>query len=251
MTRVRADLLLVARGLAESRVKARAAIEGGGVRADGALVAKPSDLISEGAALEVTLPHPWVSRGGVKLAHALDAFGLDPAGRVCLDVGASTGGFTNVLLSRGAACVYAIDVGHGQLHPSLRDNARVVSWEKKDARRLTRAEIAEPPSMIVCDVSFISAAKALRAPLSLAAANADLIVLIKPQFEAGPHKDAVLDDKRARAAAQNAIDALNSCEGFHLIAAIDSPIRGGDGALERLAHFRRGGAGSPEAVWDE
>ena len=125
MTRVRVDLLLVARGLAESRAKARAAIEAGGVRANGALAVKASDLIAEDAALEVTPPHPWVSRGGVKLAHALDAFGVDPAGRVCLDVGASTGGFTQVLLSRGAARVYAVDVGQGQLHASLRADPRV------------------------------------------------------------------------------------------------------------------------------
>lgn len=120
MARVRADLLLVARGLAESRAKARAAIEAGGVRADGVAVAKASDLIEESARLEAAPAHPWVSRGGVKLAHALDVFGVNPAGRVCLDVGASTGGFTQVLLARGAGRVYAVDVGRGQLHASLR-----------------------------------------------------------------------------------------------------------------------------------
>jgi 23S rRNA (cytidine1920-2'-O)/16S rRNA (cytidine1409-2'-O)-methyltransferase len=239
MTRIRADLLLVARGLAESRAKARAAIEAGGVCADGVLVAKPSDLIAEDAVLEVTPPHPWVSRGGVKLALALDRFGVDPTARICLDLGASTGGFTQVLLSGGAARVYAVDVGQGQLHASLRDDPRVVSFEKQDARTLTRAEIADPPSLIVCDVSFIGAAKALAAPLSLAAPGADLIVLIKPQFEAGPHKNAVLDEASARAAAQSAIDALDGLESFRLVAAIDSPIRGGDGNLERLAHFQR------------
>ncbi|MFZ2030605.1 MAG: TlyA family RNA methyltransferase [Vitreimonas sp.] len=239
MTRVRADLLLVARGLAESRAKARAAIEAGGVRADGALVAKPSDLIADEAALEVTPAYPWVSRGGVKLAHALDEFHVDPANRICLDVGASTGGFTHVLLTRGAARVYAVDVGHGQLHASLRDDARVVSLEKTDARALTCALMPEPPSLIVCDVSFIGAVKALATPLSLAAANSDLVVLIKPQFEAGPHKNAVLDEAAARDAAQNAIDSLDGVEDFHVAAAIDSPIRGGDGNLERLAHFRR------------
>jgi len=239
MTRVRADLLLVARGLAESRAKARAAIEAGGVRADGALVTRASDLIADSSSLEVAPAHPWVSRGGVKLAQALDVFCVDPTGRICLDVGASTGGFTQALLSRGAARVYAVDVGHGQLHASLRADPRVVSLEKQDARALTRAEIPEPPSLIVCDVSFIGAAKALAVPLALAAARADLIALIKPQFEAGPHKNAVLDEVAARAAAQLAIDSLESLEDFHLVAAIDSPIRGGDGNLERLAHFRR------------
>jgi len=239
MTRVRADLLLVARGLAQSRAKARAAIEAGAVRADGALVAKPSDLIAETAALEVTAAHPWVSRGGVKLAHALDVFGVDANGRVCLDVGASTGGFTNVLLSRGAARVYAVDVGQGQLHASLRADPRVVSLEKTDARAITRALLPEAPSLIVCDVSFIGAAKALATPLSLAAAEADLIVLIKPQFEAGPHKNAVLNEAAARDAAQLAVDGLDGVENFRFVAAIDSPIHGGDGNLERLAHFQR------------
>jgi 23S rRNA (cytidine1920-2'-O)/16S rRNA (cytidine1409-2'-O)-methyltransferase len=239
MTRVRADLLLVARGLAESRAKARAAIEAGGVRADGASLTRASDLIAEDASLEVTPAHPWVSRGGVKLAHALNVFRVDPAGRTCLDVGASTGGFTQVLLSRGAARIYAVDVGQGQLHASLRSDPRVVSLEKQDARALTREQIPEPPSLIVCDVSFIGAAKALVAPLSLAASSADLIALIKPQFEAGPHKNAVLDETVARDAAEHAVRELGVIENFQFVNAIDSPIRGGDGNLERLAHFRR------------
>ena len=239
MTRVRADLLVVARGLAGSRAKAREAIAGGGVRADGAIVAKASDLIAENATLEVTPPHPWVSRGGVKLAHALKAFDIDPNGAVCLDIGASTGGFTQVLLSAGAARVHAVDVGQGQLHASLRTDPRVVCLEKQDARALTRAQIGEPPSLIVCDVSFIGAAKALGVPLSLAAPRADLIVLIKPQFEVGPHKNAVLDEGPARAGAQNAIDTLDGLETFHFVNAVDSPIRGRDGNLEMLAHFRR------------
>lgn len=240
MSRMRADLLIVARGLAESRAKAVAAIEAGGVRANGAPVTKASEQIDALADLEVVPPHPWVSRGGVKLAHALEAFSFDPSGQTCLDVGASTGGFTHVLLTRGARRVYAVDVGQGQLHASLRDDPRVVSLEHTDARNLTRALIPDPPTLIVCDVSFIGAAKALAVPLSLAAPSADLITLIKPQFEAGPHKAAVLDEATARAAAQTAIDALNGLEGFTLITATDSPIRGGDGNLEFLAHFRRG-----------
>jgi 23S rRNA (cytidine1920-2'-O)/16S rRNA (cytidine1409-2'-O)-methyltransferase len=242
MARQRADLVLVARGLAESRAKARAAIEAGGVRADGEAVARASDLIAEDAALEVEPAHPWVSRGGVKLARALDAFGVDPAGRVCLDVGASTGGFTDVLLARGASRVFAVDVGRGQLHPRLRDDARVAAFEATDGRALTRAQISASPSLIVCDVSFISAAKALATPLSLASPQCDLVVLIKPQFEAGPGagKRGVLDESDARAAAAAAITALDGLCDFEHVATIDSPIRGGDGNLELLAHFRRG-----------
>jgi 23S rRNA (cytidine1920-2'-O)/16S rRNA (cytidine1409-2'-O)-methyltransferase len=241
MERLRADLLLVERGLCESRAKARAAIEAGGVFADGRAVAKASDLIATRAALEVTPAHPWVSRGGVKLAHALDAFGIDPAGRICLDVGASTGGFTQVLLARGAARVVAVDVGAGQLHADVRGDARVVALERLDARRLTRAHVPEPPSLIVCDVSFIGAGKALAAPLALAAEAADLIVLIKPQFEAGPKagRRGVLDEASARAAAAEALAALEGLERFHCVDTIDSPIRGGDGNLERLAWMTR------------
>lgn len=239
MTRMRADLLLVARGLAESRAKARAAIEAGGVIADGVRVQKPSDLIDEHASLEMTPPHPWVSRGGMKLAHALDVFGVDPAGRVCLDVGASTGGFTQVLLSRGATRVYAVDVGHGQLHASLRSDPRIVSLERTDARRLTREHVSESPSLVVCDVSFIGVVKALAPPLALAAEHADLIALIKPQFEAGPGKGGVLGEDEARAASVQTIEALDGVAGFRVVAHTDSPIRGGDGNLEVLMHARR------------
>jgi 23S rRNA (cytidine1920-2'-O)/16S rRNA (cytidine1409-2'-O)-methyltransferase len=241
MARVRADLLLVSRGLVESRAKARAAIEAAGVMADGVLVMKPSDLVAEDAELQVTPPHPWVSRGGVKLAHALDVFGIDPNGRICLDVGASTGGFTHVLLTRGAARVYAVDVGAGQLHASLRGDPRVVSLERTDARALTRALMPEPPTLIVCDVSFIGAAKALAVPLSLAAPSADLVALIKPQFEAGPNagRAGVLSEDVARAAAEQTIVSLEGVEGFRVATIIDSPIRGGDGNLELLLHAKR------------
>lgn len=242
MTRTRADLLLVARGLAETRAKARAAIEAGGVTANGAPVDRPSDLIDEGAALTMAAPHPWVSRAGVKLAAALDAFGLDPAGRVCLDIGASTGGFTQVLLSRGAARVYAVDVGTAQLHASLRGDPRVINLERTDARALTRAQIEEAPSLIVCDASFIGAIKVLLAPMKLTAASADLVALIKPQFEAGPKaagRTGVLDEEAARAAAAQAIAALEGVEGFRKVAVTDSPIKGGDGNLELLLHMRR------------
>ncbi|MBL8545729.1 MAG: TlyA family RNA methyltransferase [Hyphomonadaceae bacterium] len=233
--------MLVARGLVESRAKARAAIEAGGVRANGVVLGKASDLVDEAAALDVTLPHPWVSRGGVKLEAALDAFGVDPAGRVCLDVGSSTGGFTQVLISRGAARVYAVDVGRDQLHASLRSDERIVRLEQTDARGLTRARIVEAPSLVVCDASFIGAAKVLATPFALAAEHADAIVLIKPQFEAGPKagRDGVLDEETARVAAEGAIATLDRLEGFTVSASIDSPIRGGDGNLERLVHLKR------------
>ncbi|MES1201999.1 MAG: TlyA family RNA methyltransferase [Pseudomonadota bacterium] len=242
MSKARADLLLVARGLAESRAQARAAIEAGGVRANGAPVRKPSDMLDESAALEFTPAHPWVSRGGVKLAHALDAFGIDPTGRICLDVGASTGGFTEVLLARGAAHVVALDVGKAQLHPRIAADARVSVREGLDARDLTAADLPEPPTLIVCDVSFIGASKALRQPLALAAPGADLIVLIKPQFEAdGPArvKGGVLAEEDARANAEKAIASLDGLEGFRIVAQTDSPIHGGDGNLELLAHLVR------------
>lgn len=239
MARIRADLLLVARGFAESRAKARAAIEAGGVTADGRVVAKASDLVDEASALAVVLAHPWVSRGGVKLAAALEAFGVDPAGRVCLDVGASTGGFTQVLLSRGAARVYAVDVGRDQLHASLRADPRVACLEQTDARSLTHELVPERPSLIVCDASFIGAAKVLAAPFAMAAENADAVVLIKPQFEAGPGHGGVLSEDVARDAARAAIAALDGLCGFLAVGVIDSPIRGGDGNLELLAHLKR------------
>lgn len=239
MSRIRADLLLVERGLVESRAKARAAIDCGGVTANGVLVQKPADLIDEGATLEVTPPHPWVSRGGVKLAAALDAFAIDPKDRICLDVGASTGGFTHVLLERGAACVYAVDVGQGQLHARVRADPRVVNLEKTDARVLAARQIPQAPSLIVCDASFIGVAKVLATPLSLAAPRADLVALIKPQFETGPGHGGLPQADVARAAARLAIAALDGVEGFRVIASIDSPIRGGEGNLEILAHARR------------
>lgn len=241
MARMRADLLLVAKGLAESRAKAQAAIEAGGVSADGVVVKKASELVSENAVLTLEAPHPWVSRGGVKLAHALDVFGVAVSGRVCLDVGVSTGGFTDVLLSRGAARVYAVDVGSGQLHARLRGDARVVLLEQTDARSLTRTLMPEAPSLIVCDASFIGAAKVLPVPLSLAADHADLVTLIKPQFEAGPRagKDGVLSESVAHEAAEMAIAALDGVEGFRLVARAESPILGGDGNREFLLHMRR------------
>lgn len=235
------DQLLVRRGLAETRAKAQAAIAAGGVTANGAPVTKPGAIMEEDAALALTPPHPWVSRAGVKLAHALAAFGVNPEGQICLDVGASTGGFTQVLLAKGAAQVFAIDVGSGQLHARLAADPRVTSMEAVDARDLTPEMLGAAPSLIVADVSFIGIAKALPAALALAASNADLIALIKPQFEAGPNagKAGVLPERIAREAAGAAIAGLDGMSGFAVRAFCDSPIRGGDGNLEILAHARR------------
>ena len=173
--RTRADLLLVARGLFESRAKARAAIEAGGVTADGRPVTKAAELLADDAAIEAVAAHPWVGRGALKLEHALATWPIAVEGRVALDVGASTGGFTEVCLAAGARRVYAVDVGRDQLHASLIDDPRVVVLEGVDARHLTQAEIPETPQLVVCDVSFIGLAKALPAALELAAAGADLI----------------------------------------------------------------------------
>jgi 23S rRNA (cytidine1920-2'-O)/16S rRNA (cytidine1409-2'-O)-methyltransferase len=182
-----------------------------------------------------------VSRGGVKLAHALDHFGVDPEERFCLDVGASTGGFTDVLLSRGARHVVAVDVGHGQLHERLRADPRITSLEGQDARALTSAQLVEPPSLIVIDASFISLGVLLPQTLSLAEPRADLIALIKPQFEAGRaavKKGVVRDEKihaQVCARIQRDIEAL----GWRVCGVIPSPIEGGDGNREFLVHATR------------
>src|SRR5271163_1195421 len=187
LVKQRADQLLVARGLVESRARAQALILAGKVFSGERRVAKAGDLLAEAVALEVRgQDHPWVSRGGLKLAHGLAHFGFSPAGRVCLDVGASTGGFTDVLLANGAAKVHAVDVGHGQLAWKLRCDERVVVHEKTNARYIDEAAIPDPIDALVCDASFIGLATLLPAPLRLCAPGAWAIALIKPQFEAGP-----------------------------------------------------------------
>src|SRR5438445_2906895 len=183
--RKRADQLLVERGLFESRTRAQAAIAAGLVTANGIVLRKPSDGVAVDAVIVAAPEHPWVSRGGLKLVAALDHFGFDPAGRACLDVGASTGGFTEVLLARGARRIYAVDVGHGQLHARLHERPEVVSLEETDIRTLDPARLAEPPDLAVADVSFISLKLILPALNSLLRRPAEIIVLIKPQFEAG------------------------------------------------------------------
>src|SRR5512146_329921 len=204
MARKRADVLLVERGLFESRAKARAAIAAGGVTADGRTVAKPSEALDEASDIAATPAHDWVGRGALKLLHALDAWPIEVAGRVVLDLGASTGGFTEVCLARGADRVYAVDVGRGQLHPRLAADRRVRPLEATDARSLSREMIPDASDLIVADVSFIGLAKALPAALALAAPRADLVALVKPQFEVGPArvgKGGVVKDPAARAEA--------------------------------------------------
>jgi 23S rRNA (cytidine1920-2'-O)/16S rRNA (cytidine1409-2'-O)-methyltransferase len=238
----RADVALVERGFFESRAKAREAIEAGLVAADGRRVTKPSAPLADDAQIVASAPYPWVSRGGVKLAHALDVFGVDPSGLFCLDVGSSTGGFTDVLLARGARHVVAVDVGHDQLHEKLRRDPRVTSLEGQDARTLTRAQLSEAPALIVMDASFISLGALLPNVLSLATPQATLVALIKPQFEAGRaanKKGVVRDDKvhaDVCAKARADIEAL----GWRVADVIASPIEGGDGNREFLICAARG-----------
>jgi len=235
-TRIRIDRLLVERGLFESRAKAQAAIHAGQVRADGVTVGKPSDEVAADAVLSAAPAHPYVSRGGVKLAAALDHFGFDPRGCACLDVGASTGGFTEALLARGARRVYAVDVGRGQLHERLRGRPEVVSLEATDIRDLAATQLAEPPGFVTVDVSFISLKQVLPAALALTQRPARLIALIKPQFEAGRPalKKGIVRDAALQAAVCDDIAALVTSLGWIVAGVIPSPIAGGDGNREFL-----------------
>src|SRR5690348_16829074 len=185
----RVDTLLVERGLAETRARAQALVLAGLVWSEGQRLDKPGISLADGTPLEVRgREHPWVSRGGIKLAHALDHFAIDSVAAVALDIGASTGGFTDVLLTRGARRVYAVDVGHGQLAWKLRQDARVIVLERTNARHLTHEQIPEAPDLVVCDASFIGLTTVLPAALALAAPTARLVALIKPQFEVGKGK---------------------------------------------------------------
>lgn len=233
---MRADLALVSRGFFASRAKAQEAIAAGLVRADGRLVRKPSETLAADAAIEAGAAYPYVSRGGVKLAAALDAFQFDPAGGTCLDVGASTGGFTDVLLRRGAAHVFAVDVGHDQLAMSLRQDPRVTSLEGTDARSLTAAAFDRPITMITCDTSFISLRLVLPVVLPLAAPGARIVALIKPQFEAGPAHvvKGLVKDEAVRQECAQAIFRLLQDAGWTIAGLIESPIAGGDGNREFL-----------------
>ena len=239
MAKVRVDVALVERGLAESRAKAQALILAGLVYSDTRRIDKAGDLLPEGAPLSVKgQDHPWVSRGGLKLVKGLDEFGIDPAGLVALDVGASTGGFTDVLLTRGAAKVYAVDVGHGQLAWKLRQDPRVVVLEKTNARHLTRAEIPEAVDLVVCDASFIGLEVVLPGPLALAAPGARLVALIKPQFEVGKGrvgKGGVVREPELHAEVCERIRAwLDGLPGWRVLGIAESPITGPEGNKEFL-----------------
>jgi 23S rRNA (cytidine1920-2'-O)/16S rRNA (cytidine1409-2'-O)-methyltransferase len=243
--RVRLDQLIVDRGLAESRSRAQALLLAGKVRAGAGDAArldrKPGDLVDPDVPLEVEAPEPYVSRGGHKLAAALDAFGVDPAGRTCLDVGASTGGFTDVLLQRGASRVYAVDVGRGQLAEALRRDPRVVSMERLNARALTAATLPEPVSLATVDVSFISLRLVL-APIAstFGPEGGDLIPLVKPQFEAGrgETKGGVVRDPEVHARVVREITEAAVAAGLSALGQVDSPILGPEGNREFLLHLR-------------
>jgi 23S rRNA (cytidine1920-2'-O)/16S rRNA (cytidine1409-2'-O)-methyltransferase len=243
VTRTRLDLLLVARGLAESRARAKAAIEAGRVSVEGAPAKAASQSVAGGAVLAYADAHRWVGRGALKLDHALTLWPVAVEGRTVLDVGASTGGFTEVCLARGAARVFAVDVGSGQMHARVAADPRVVNLEQTDARDLTPALIPEPPSLIVCDASFIGLAKVLPAALSLAAPAADLVTLVKPQFEAtgpGGTKKGVVKDPAAQLAALTSVSDWLTREGWSVQTTAESPITGGDGNVEFLLWASRG-----------
>jgi 23S rRNA (cytidine1920-2'-O)/16S rRNA (cytidine1409-2'-O)-methyltransferase len=234
----RADQFLVEKGHAASRSEAQAAIRAGLVKVDGQVLEKPSKTLADGVAIEYQRPHPFVSRGGVKLAAALDHFQLSPEDRVCLDIGASTGGFSEVLLMGGAAKVYAVDVGHGQMHPRLKRDPRLVSKEGVNARDLTSVHVPQAPSAITADVSFIGLQLALPPALGMAAPGAWLVALVKPQFEAGRQwvgKGGIVRELEAQ------MQALNDIKGFiggqsrwTVLGSIESPILGGEGNKEFL-----------------
>lgn len=237
---MRADRLLVERGLFESRARAQSAIAAGGVTADGEPVRRASDLVAVSAALEATAEHPYVSRGGVKLAFALDRFGFDPAGLACLDVGASTGGFTDVLLRRGARFVTAIDAGTDQLHPSLRANRAVRVLEQTDIRDLAPGALQGLAEAAVVDVSFISLRHVLPALARLVATASWMVALVKPQFEAGRRhlKKGIVRDAAVHEAvcADAAVTAASL--GWRVEDIIESPLRGGEGNREFLLGAR-------------
>ena len=246
--RPRADNLLVERGVFDSRAQAQAAIEAGGVTVDGVVITRPSHRIEPDAVVVAEPAHRFVGRGALKLDHALTLWPVSVEGRVVLDVGASTGGFTEVCLERGAARIYAVDVGRGQLHAALAGHPKVVELSGVDARALDEETIPEPPGLIVCDASFIGLAKVLAIPLSLAAPDADLVALVKPQFEVGPAgvgKGGLVHDPKARAAALADAVAWLESVGWPVRETAESPIRGGEGAVEFILWARRGSVGRP------
>jgi 23S rRNA (cytidine1920-2'-O)/16S rRNA (cytidine1409-2'-O)-methyltransferase len=240
--RKRADVLLVERGLFESRARARAAIEAGLVTANDKPVTKPSETIAEDAVLQAEPAHPYVSRGGVKLAGALERYPIEIEDHVCLDVGASTGGFTEVLLANGASLVFAVDVGRDQLHPSLRGHPKIVSMEETDIRSYEGKRLPARPDIVVIDVSFISLKTVLPVALSLAAAPMHLLALIKPQFEAERkhNKRGIIRDAAVHQEICDDIAAFAASLGCTDIEVFPSSIEGGDGNIEFFLGARRG-----------
>jgi 23S rRNA (cytidine1920-2'-O)/16S rRNA (cytidine1409-2'-O)-methyltransferase len=238
MAKQRADQMLVDRGLAESRTRAQALIMAGLVFAGDRKVDKPGQQLGGDVTLDVRgRDHPWVSRGGIKLAHALDHFGWDVSGAVAIDVGSSTGGFTDVLLSKGAARVYAVDSGTNQLAWKLRQDPRVIVHEQTSARVLTEAHIAEPVDLIVCDASFIGLAKVLEVPFRFARSGARLLALIKPQFEAGREevgKGGVVRDPAVHARVCREVADWVEAQGWAVEGIVESPITGPEGNIEFL-----------------
>ncbi len=243
MAKIRIDQLLVERGLAESRARAQALVMAGLVFAGDRKIDKPGQNVADDSDIAVKgRDHPWVSRGGIKLAHGLDHFGWDVTGTTAIDVGSSTGGFTDVLLTRGATRVYAVDSGTNQLAWKLRQDPRVVVLEQTSARVLTAAHIPEPVDLIVCDASFISLAKVLDTPLQFARAEARALVLVKPQFEAGREevgKGGVVRDPAVHARVVAAVADWFIAQGWQVIGSTPSPITGPEGNVEFLLAARR------------
>lgn len=248
MKKARADHLLVARGLADTRSRAQALIMAGTVFSGERKIAKAGEMLGDGAALEVRgKDHPWVSRGGIKLDHGLAHFGFDVAGAVALDVGSSTGGFTDVLLSQGASKVYAVDVGTNQLAWKLRQDPRVAVLEQTNARYLTAEEVPESVDIVVCDASFIGLSKVLEAPLKLARPGAKLIALIKPQFEAGREevgKGGVVRDPAVHERVCAEVRAWVESQGWAVLGIEQSPITGPEGNVEFLLAAEKTGDSS-------
>jgi 23S rRNA (cytidine1920-2'-O)/16S rRNA (cytidine1409-2'-O)-methyltransferase len=248
MPQQRADLLVVSRGLIASRAKAREAIEAGRVYMGATQVTKPAQMLDVDCDLRAEPAYPWVSRAGLKLAAALDAFGLDPSQRQCLDIGASTGGFTQVLLARGARHVVAVDVGRGQLHATLAGDKRVTSLEGHDARTLTRDNLGpNSPDLVVMDVSFIGVEKILPSIMALLNGTFDVVVLVKPQFQAGPArvgKGGIVDPGVADMVAAEVGAQIGALPRLSVLGLIPSPILGSDGNREFLLHAR----GAPAAM---
>lgn len=238
----RADLYLTQNGYYESRARAQAAIKAGLVKVDGKRLKKTSEKLSDLNDIQAKAEHPWVSRGGLKLAYALKEFKVSAEGKTCLDVGASTGGFSDVLRQKGASTIYAVDVGHGQLHASLHDVPEIISMEGQDARELTAAHFSAKPQLIVCDASFISCMKVLERPLSLASTSAGLVTLVKPQFEvgkAGVGRGGLVKSESLALQALSDVSAWVTAQGWHVVATCRSPIKGGSGNTEYLLHARK------------